>query len=182
MGVVTALIAVVGTLLGAAFTHYFQRVNADRMLRQSRDDRLRQDLLSAYHDFASAVIDYRHHQIKRWHQLSQNPGAEQQLRHEAYDMRAAANTQLLRIRLLNGDERIVRLAGEAIDAARSIQRVGVDPGTAEDHELRHRAARSAIDEFVRCAADTVQHREPRSRSRVLRLPVLARERSGITAN
>lgn len=156
--VITALIAVAGTLLGAAFTHYFQRVNADRTLRQNLVERLRQDRLTAYHDFATAVIEYRHHQIKRWHRLKQDPDAEAHTRSEAYDKKAAASSQLLKIKLLTSDEQLLQLADQAINASLAIQRGGVSPGTAEEHETRYLQARAAIDAFVRYAGNDVQNR------------------------
>ncbi|MGV9542408.1 hypothetical protein ACWDSF_13875 [Nocardia beijingensis] len=154
---ITALIAIAGTLLGAAVTHYFQRVNADRTMRQNFAERLRQDRLTAYHDFANAVVEYRHHQIARWHRLEQDPDAEANTRSEAYDKKAVANSQLLRIKLLTSDERLVQLADEAISASQAIQRGGAAPSTAEEHRAHYTRATAAIDAFVRHAATDVQN-------------------------
>ncbi|MEV6334123.1 hypothetical protein AB0M12_05320 [Nocardia vinacea] len=154
---ITALIAIAGTLLGAAVTHYFQRVNADRTMRQNFVERLRQDRLTAYHDFANAVVEYRHHQIKRWHQLKQDPDAEANTRSEAYDKKVVANSQLLRIKLLTSDERLIQLANEAIEASLAIQRGGIAPATAEEHRARYHQATAAIDAFVRHAGTDVQN-------------------------
>ncbi|MFR9752586.1 hypothetical protein ACL02S_16330 [Nocardia sp. 004] len=153
---ITALIAIAGTLLGAAVTHYFQRVNADRTMRQNFAERLRQDRLTAYHDFANAVVEYRHYQIKRWHRLNQDPGAEANTRSEAYDKKAVAQSQLLRIKLLTSDERLTQLADEAIESSRAIQRGRVAPTTAEEHRARYEQATAAIDAFVRHAGNDVQ--------------------------
>ncbi|MGW5312527.1 hypothetical protein ACWEVD_24960 [Nocardia thailandica] len=153
---ITALIAIAGTLLGAAVTHYFQRVNADRTLRQTFGERLRQDRLIAYHDFANAVIDYRHHQIKRWHLLNQDPDAEANTRSVAYDKKAIANSQLLRLKLLTSNEQLLRLADEALSASLAIQRGGVAPASAVEHQERYQKAAAAIDAFVLCAGRDVQ--------------------------
>ncbi len=125
-------------------------------MRQNFVERLRQDRLAAYHDFANAVVDYRHHQIKRWHRLKQDPDAEANTRSEAYDKRAVANSQLLRIQLLASDERLIQLAQAAIEASLAIQRGGVAPATSEEHRERYHQATAAIDAFVRHAGTDVQ--------------------------
>ncbi|MFE6924794.1 hypothetical protein ACFVAV_27475 [Nocardia sp. NPDC057663] len=154
---ITALIAIAGTLLGAAATHYFQRVNADRTVRQNFAERLRQDRLTAYHAFATSVIEYRHEQIERWHRLNRDPDAEANMRSEAYDKKAAVRSQILRIKLLTSDEALIRLAEEAIDASRDIQRSGTGPGAPGEHEGRYLRATAAIDAFVRHAGSGIQN-------------------------
>ncbi|WP_433566802.1 hypothetical protein ACQP1O_17410 [Nocardia sp. CA-151230] len=153
---ITALIAVAGTLLGSIVTHYFQRASAHRAIRQSFSERLRQDRLSAYNAFAAAAIEYRHHQIERWHRLRQDPGAELNSRSEAFSQKAALKTEFLRVKLLSDDSRLHRLADEAIEAIRGIQRTGVAACDAEEHEQRYLAATAAIDAFVQYAANDVQ--------------------------
>jgi hypothetical protein len=51
-GLLASVIAVVGTLLGFTVTYVFQRVNADRVERFARDERLRQERIAAYSGFA----------------------------------------------------------------------------------------------------------------------------------
>ncbi|MFE3984448.1 hypothetical protein ACFXPR_08185 [Nocardia tengchongensis] len=153
---VTALIAVAGTLLGSIVTHYFQRASANRTIRLTFSERLRQDRLSAYNAFAGAAIEYRHHQIERWHRLKQDPDAELNSRSEAFSKKAALKTELLRVQLLSDDLQLHRLAEDAIEAIRQIQRSGVAASDADEHERRYLAATAAIDEFVRYAAVGVQ--------------------------
>ncbi|MGW5106725.1 hypothetical protein [Nocardia sp. NPDC004123] len=153
---ITALIAVAGTLLGSIVTHYFQRASAQRTIRQSFSERLRQDRLNAYNAFAAAAIEYRHHQIERWHRLRQDPDAELNTRSEAFSKKAALKTELLRVKLLSDDTRLHRLAEEAIEAIRGIQRSGATASDADEHERRYLAATAAIDAFVQYAANDVQ--------------------------
>lgn len=51
-GLLASVIAVVGTLLGSTVTYVFQRVNAGRVERFARDERLRQERIAAYSGFA----------------------------------------------------------------------------------------------------------------------------------
>ncbi|WP_433590487.1 hypothetical protein [Nocardia sp. CA-145437] len=153
---ITALIAVAGTLLGSIVTHYFQRASAEKTARQSFSERLRQDRLNAYNAFAAAAIEYRHHQIERWHRLSQDPDAELNTRSEAFTKKAALKTEFLRLKLLSDDIRLHRLADEAIEAIRGIQRSGAAASDADEHERRYLAATAAIDAFVLYAANDIQ--------------------------
>ncbi|RMI29323.1 hypothetical protein [Nocardia stercoris] len=72
----TALIAVGGTLLGSIVTFGFQRLTADRTVRQGFRERLRQDRLSAYSAFAAVVMEYRHFENDRtgWHRTTRIRG------------------------------------------------------------------------------------------------------------
>ncbi len=51
-GLLASVIAVVGMLLGSTVTFVFQRVNAGRVERFARDERLRQERIAAYSGFA----------------------------------------------------------------------------------------------------------------------------------
>ncbi|MGY1901238.1 hypothetical protein [Nocardia gipuzkoensis] len=153
---ITALIAIAGTLLGSIVTHNFQRATADRAARQNFSERLRQDRLNAYNAFAASANEYRHHQIERWHRLRQDPDAEVNSRPESYSRKSALRSEQFRIKLLTNDARLQQLADEAIEAIRSIQRTGVSPASVEEHEVLYKKATAAIDAFVLHAANDVQ--------------------------
>ncbi|MER7664471.1 hypothetical protein [Streptomyces sp. NPDC096193] len=53
----TAVIAVIGTLLGSLITHVFQRQTTERAAQLARSEQLRQDRISAYSAFAGALVD-----------------------------------------------------------------------------------------------------------------------------
>ncbi|MFE6861681.1 hypothetical protein [Nocardia sp. NPDC057668] len=161
---VTALIAVAGTLLGSIVTHVFQRMTADRTTRQNFADRLRQDRLSAYNAFAASAIEYRHHQIERWHRLRQNPDTEVTARSESYSKKVELRSELVRVKLLTSDPRIQDLADHAIEAIRAIQRSGVAPASPEDHAILMKKANNAIEDFVAQAARDVQAHEQKQLS------------------
>jgi hypothetical protein len=65
--IVSAIIAVVGTLLGATTTYVFQRIDADRKDRIARNERFRQERLAVYTELAAAVTDLRRAAHDRWH-------------------------------------------------------------------------------------------------------------------
>ncbi|MEU0545726.1 hypothetical protein ABZ319_38220 [Nocardia sp. NPDC005978] len=139
-------------------------MTADRTTRQNFADRLRQDRLSAYNAFAAAAIEYRHHQIERWHRLRQHPDNEGPARLEAYAKKAELRSELVRVKLLTGEPRIHTLADEVIEAIRSIQRSGVAPASPEDHAILMKKAHAAIEEFVAKAAADVQAQVPKELS------------------
>ena len=58
-GAVTAVIAVAGTLLGAAITYLFQRMNAQRAEAFSFQQQLRSERMIVYSDFAKIVKEYQ---------------------------------------------------------------------------------------------------------------------------
>ncbi|MGV9415658.1 hypothetical protein ACWDOP_37675 [Nocardia sp. NPDC003693] len=65
---------------------------------------------------------------------------------------------------IDRDRRIQELADQAIEAIRSIQRVGVAPAGPEDHAILLKKAIEAIEEFVARAAADVQSHEPKALS------------------
>ncbi len=61
-----SLIAVAGTLLGSFSTYWFQQRVTQRAEAAARQERLRQDRLSACSEFAAAVTDLRRAVIAVW--------------------------------------------------------------------------------------------------------------------
>ena len=53
--VVSAIVAVIGTLLGATASYVFQRIDADRKDRLLRSEKFRQERLGVHTEFAGAV-------------------------------------------------------------------------------------------------------------------------------
>lgn len=148
----TALIAVAGTLLGSLVTHWFQRSAAERTAQHAFLERLRQDRLNAYNDFASTAMDYRHHQNDRWHLIRNDPASDTSLRSAAYSKRAALRTELLRVRMLTDDARLHQLGAEAIEAIRDIHKAE-SPEAREELSVK---ATAVIESFVQHAATGVQ--------------------------
>jgi membrane protein YqaA with SNARE-associated domain len=76
----TSLIAVIGTLLGSTITYLFQRSHAGRAEAVARSERLRQDRIVAYSEFAGTITELRRGVITLWfHRLRQSDLADPEL-------------------------------------------------------------------------------------------------------
>lgn len=62
--VVTAIIAVVGTVLGSVMTNIFQRRSAELTLMHEFEQKLRAERLAAYSGLISVLTDYRRAQLQ----------------------------------------------------------------------------------------------------------------------
>ncbi|MEV7550182.1 hypothetical protein AB0N89_11205 [Amycolatopsis sp. NPDC089917] len=58
-GVLTTVVAISGTLAGSTLTYPLGLLNTRRTERTARDERLRQERISAYVAFAEAMTDLR---------------------------------------------------------------------------------------------------------------------------
>ncbi|WP_128817559.1 hypothetical protein [Streptomyces sp. S063] len=146
----TSVVAVGGTLLGAAVTHLFQRLTAARTERFSRSEALRQERTATYSAFAAAAEEYRHGQAGRWYRMARGRAAEEftEARDEAHRLRTATRQVLYRVKLLTDDPEVVGAAEEAYRRTR-------DVSTAQDqaeHDALDAAARESIEAFVVRAA------------------------------
>ncbi|MEW9530400.1 hypothetical protein [Microbispora sp. NPDC049125] len=148
--VLSGLIGVLGTLLGSVVTYYFQRQSAERTERIARTERLRQERLAAYSEFAGAATDLRRAAYDRWHRYEEDPqgGEFNAARDEYYRLYAVARNAQLRLRLLTGDRDLVESAHMAVERATEI----VKADTEEDRASRGEIARHALDAFVSAAA------------------------------
>ncbi|MTE16247.1 hypothetical protein [Nocardia aurantiaca] len=151
--VISALIAVAGTLLGSGATFLFQRITADRAAGQAAAERLRQDRLNAYNAFADMALEYRRTQIDRWYRIQEGgPDIEEATRAESYTKRTALRSALLRVQLLTSDTRLHELGSKIIEVTQAIHR-------AADLQARNERgdeSKAMIDAFVKHAAIEVQ--------------------------
>ena len=69
--VLSAVVAVVGTLLGSVATYWFQRSSAERQERVAQAQRHRAERLAVYTEFAAAVTDLRRAAYDRWHRYQE---------------------------------------------------------------------------------------------------------------
>nr|WP_203606342.1 hypothetical protein [Streptomyces sp. SID11385] len=108
------MVAVLGTVLGAALTHVFQRRNALRAEAVAREERLRQERVAAFSSFAGALADYRRGQLDHWYaRHREEPGAEA-LRREAARLRAVALEAMFRAELLTESEELAAAGRRAL--------------------------------------------------------------------
>ncbi|MEV0151895.1 MULTISPECIES: hypothetical protein [unclassified Nonomuraea] len=164
---ITSLIAVVGTLLGATATYVFQARAAKQARLEARDERLWQEQLAAYSAFAGAITSYRASQSARWYRKRDDPDGSRYIsaRDESLDERANAKAALFRLRLLNPDAELSRLASEALEVTTSIHRAADEAARAEQAER----SQLALLAFVEAAsgqirAGSTRHQPSRSPS------------------
>lgn len=146
----TALIAVLGTLLGAVVTHYFQGRTAERTAALTRDEQLRKERISAYSSFADAVVEYRRAQNARWYRRN-GPQAEA-TRQESYTQRAVARQALVRVQLVCGERSVVERAVAAFEVTHCMHEA-VDEA---DRERQSERAVEALAAFIEAAAPGVR--------------------------
>jgi hypothetical protein len=148
--VVSAIVAVAGTLLGATATYIFQRLDADRRDRNVRTERFRQERLMVYTEFAGAVTDLRRAAYDRWHRYQEEPDgpAFMAARDEYYKLYAMARNVQLKLRLLTEGADLVGLAHETVERATEIK----DADTDHERGRRGERAKLALDEFISAAS------------------------------
>jgi len=148
--VLSAVVAVAGTLLGSIATYVFQRSFAERQERASRAERYRAERLAVYTEFAAAATDLRRAAYDRWHRYQEQPESDAftAARDEYYRVYAEARNAQLKLRLLTGDQELVQLAHDAVERATEIKDAGTEPERAE----RGVRAKDALDAFVATAS------------------------------
>jgi hypothetical protein len=148
--VASAIIAVVGTLLGATATYIFQRVDADRKDRVARAERFRQERLGVYIEFAAAVTDVRRAAHDRWYRRQEDPDAAAfaAARDHYYKVYAAARNVQLKLRLLTDDTDLLDVAQQAWERVAEIK----DRDTEQERKVKGEQAKQALDAFIVAAA------------------------------
>ncbi|MFZ3557111.1 MULTISPECIES: hypothetical protein [unclassified Streptomyces] len=146
--VATSVIAVLGTLLGAALSHVLQSRTAARGQDFARAERLRQERIDAYCACGGALANYRRGQLDRWFpQHVDRPGETadvHELRREAQRLRTAAMEAMFRVELLTEAPALTALAREAMA---SVDRI---PAADDREELRvvRDESRGLIHQFI----------------------------------
>lgn len=145
-----SLIAVAGTLLGAAVTYFFQKQNAERAADRAREQARRSERLAACEAFAGAMVDYRRGEYDRvYQQLGTDPRNDvyRATLDEYYRLRSAAQHALLRIRLICDETAVIRAAEDAFEATARIH----DASSGDDVRAAGECARSSLDRFIQAA-------------------------------
>ncbi len=143
----SALIAVFGTLAGVVVTNTAQNKRAQRAEEVALRERLRQERITAYAEFARAVMEFRSSQYRRWRKRQAEPDDEpyEAVRYESHQRRAQAWHALYRVRLVAGEARdLVELGTIAMDLATRIDEAA---GVEELRSVGGRT-RSAVEEFI----------------------------------
>jgi hypothetical protein len=153
-GAITAIIAVLGTLLGSAMTHVFQRRSSERTERFTLQQQLRAERMAVYSDFGGALSEARRGQYDWWHRHNEGPDGPAYLtaRDEAYKLRGLAAHALFRVQLVASRQTMVDIARRAYDLTADIHHA------ATEAELRTlgKQAKETLEEFLRLASHDVQ--------------------------
>lgn len=145
-----ALIAVAGTLLGVIVTNRQQNRRANRSERVVAAERLRQERITAYAEFARAVMEFRSSQYRRWRsrRSEYDSSSYEETRYESHQRRAQAWYALYRVRLVAGEHDVVELGTIAMTLATRIDEAS------DLEELREfgSSARTAVETFIDAAS------------------------------
>lgn len=153
-GVIAALIAIVGTLLGSAVTHVFQRSASARDRLFVSQQQLRADRMAVYSDFAGALTEFRRGQQDRWHRRDEDPYGPgyAEARTDAHRLRGVALHALFRVQLISSARPLIDTAQEAYTLTSNLHKA------ADKTELSILGARAreVLEQFVRLGSSDVQ--------------------------
>ncbi|WP_433341987.1 hypothetical protein [Streptomyces sp. CA-253872] len=149
---VTTALAVLGTLLGATVTGFFQHLAAGRTERAAARARSRQDALDAVADLVAA--DSAHRQALRMRLEAKLSGTATdaelfELRTASHITRAATKRPYALVRLLVPDPGVKAAADAMITATYGMRKAA----TLRERETAQERARAAHDRFVDTAAE-----------------------------
>ncbi|MEU9110164.1 hypothetical protein AB0D54_38760 [Streptomyces xanthophaeus] len=148
---VTAALAIVGTLLGSIVAGRFQERAADRSGRVTRSEAIRRDQLEAVTALASAISDHRQAMWKRANAALAGAAAEEvaSLREASHQTRAAVTRPHVALRVLITDPAVRVAVDQMVNLTYGMRQ---PYATEEDLAAVREAAKDAEDAFVNAAA------------------------------
>ncbi|MCL7382156.1 hypothetical protein [Streptomyces sp. 35G-GA-8] len=148
---VTAALAIVGTLLGSIVSGRFQERAAERSVRVSHGEAIRRDRLEAVTALACAVSDHRRAMWMRGDAVLKEAGTEriEALRGESHMTRSAVTRPLVALRVLIEDQAVRAAADEMVTLTYALRDAYA---TTEALTAAREAAKVAHDQFVDVAA------------------------------
>ncbi|MGY4973492.1 hypothetical protein ACWGCC_30495 [Streptomyces nigrescens] len=147
---VTAALAIVGTLLGAVVSGRFQERAADRAIRVSTGEALRRDRLEAVTALACAAADHRRAMWMRADADLAYASADwiTALRAESHTTRSAINRPMVALHVLITDPAVRAAADRMVTLTYAMR----NADTTETLTTAREAAKAAHTEFVETAA------------------------------
>ena len=144
-----SVIAVLGTLLGAAATHRYQLRSAQLAARTALAEKTRQERLDAYATYGGALMDYRRSLIDYCFAKREGQPEEDRLtlRRESFQLRSVAQEALFRIELLSENTDLIQAGRDALNAVATVY----ECNTREALRERRDASRSAVYAFITAA-------------------------------
>jgi hypothetical protein len=149
VALLTSAVAVAGTLLGAVVSYGLQRRVAERSERFSRAERLHQERLTAYSEFASAVMELRRVEFART--LAEERAAPDVPAwvDESYQRLAAARSAMFRVQLLGNDTELSQVAEEVVRITSEIHHYG------SDEDARGQMSWHTLEQFIELASSRI---------------------------
>ncbi|RPF21341.1 hypothetical protein [Myceligenerans xiligouense] len=157
--IVGGLLAIIASLVGQAVAHRFARRNAAAANQWAREEKLRQERVSAYSEFAGALTTYRRAMLDRAFSVVEDrdrPDVEQ-LRRESRRSRDNTLQALYLVELLADRSEVVDAAQTAYYSMERF--LGVEDRDGTENIRNH--TRATIQSFVRTARTTIDHDPPR---------------------
>jgi hypothetical protein len=154
VGAVSAVIAVLGTLLGSALTYVFQRRSAERSENFSFQQQLRAERISAYTAFAVAASEFRRGQHDRWHRQDEDPDSAIAFnaRIESYRLKGVALQALLQVQLVANDSALANLAKEAYERTTVLHRASTEAGL----DVAGKETKEILENFIALGSHDVK--------------------------
>ncbi|MFJ5143265.1 hypothetical protein [Streptomyces sp. NPDC088707] len=148
---VTAALAIVGTLLGSIVSGRFQERAAERSVRVTHGEAIRRDRLEAVTALACAVSDHRRAMWMRGDAVLKQAGSEriEALRGESHMTRSAVTRPLVALRVLIEDQAVRAAADEMVTLTYALRDAYA---STEALTAAREAAKVAHDTFVDVAA------------------------------
>jgi hypothetical protein len=149
-----SVIAVLGTLIGAGSTYYFQRKAQERTETFTRVERVRQERIDAFSTYAGALLNYRRVLVFRWFVIHEGRFTEDTpaLLEDTYNKRYAAQEAMFRAQLVGNSPALTALAERALEQITELHKV---EGREALDEARDRT-RQSIRDLVAAVAPHVQ--------------------------
>lgn len=132
-----AAIAILGTLSGSVVNHMLQSRSTSRSEMFARSERLREQRLAVYGEFAKVIMTYRRAEFVRWDSAHRQlpEAARLEAKAECYRIRASAWHCLYQVDFLSDDPRLVDAATRVLDITADLHHA------ADDEDLRVRGVR-----------------------------------------
>lgn len=151
---ISALIAVAGTILGAALTYFFQERSARRAEASAVRRELRAERMNVYSAYLASLAELRRSELDRYHRRLEARDSEAVItaRAESYRLRGVALAALSRVRLVVTGAGLAAAAEDALEETRHLHAASGK----DDLETRDKRAEAAVGQFTALAAAEVQ--------------------------
>ncbi|MFD5635231.1 hypothetical protein ACFWJM_13980 [Streptomyces sp. NPDC127077] len=151
---ISALVAVLGTLLGSTVAYLFQRKSAERTESFTHRQQLRAERMAVYSDFAGAVTEFRRSQYDRWHRKNEDPDStdSSEARLESYRLKGVAQHELFRVRLIASSTAVAEGARNAFEAASQLH----DASSKTELRGNGNEAKEILERFISLASNDVR--------------------------